>query len=55
MDLETKLQLLKLTDSYWSIFLEEIKELILKYRESQDLIERCESASNRALCKQIRM
>lgn len=50
MDLETKLQLLKLTDSYWSILPEEMKALILKYRECQELIERCESASNRALC-----
>ena len=55
MNLETKLQLLKLTDNYWIILPEEIKELILKYRESQELIERHESASKRALCKQIRM
>ena len=55
MDLKTKLQLLKLMDSYWPILPEEIKELILKYRESQELIERRESVSNRALCKQIRL
>ena len=55
MDIETKLQLLKLTDSYWTILPEEIKGLILMYRESQGFIERRESASNRTLCKQIRM
>ena len=33
----------------------EIKEIILKYKESQEFIDRRESASNRALCKQIRL
>ena len=55
MDLETKVELLKLTDSYWTLLPPEIKEIILKYKESQELIDRCESASNRALCKQIRL
>ena len=55
MDLETKLQLLKFTDNYWTILPEEIKELILKFKDSLEFIERRESASNHALCKQIRM
>ena len=55
MDLETKMELLKLTDSYWTLLPVEIKEIILKYKESQELIDRRESASNRALCRQIRM
>ena len=55
MDLETKMQLLKLTDSYWDMLPVEIKEIILKYKESEELIERRESVSNRALCKQIRL
>ena len=55
MDLETKMELLKLTDSYWTLLPAEIKEIILKYKESQELIDRRESASNHALCKQIRL
>ena len=55
MDLETKMELLKLTDSYWTLLPSEIREIILKYKESQELINRRESASNRALCKQIRL
>ena len=55
MDLEIKMQLLKLTDSYWTLLPPEVKEIILKYKESQELIERRESASNRALCKPIRL
>ena len=37
------------------MFPAEIKEIILKYTESQEFIDRRESASNRALCKQIRL
>ena len=55
MDLETKRDLLKWTDSYWDMLPTEMKDLILEYRESQELIDRRESASNRALCRQIRM
>ena len=55
MDLETKVELLKLTDSYWTLLPPEIKEIILKHKESQEVIDRCQSASNRALCKQIRL
>ena len=53
MELETKMELLKLTDSYWDMLPAEIREIILEYRESQELIDRRESALNRALCKQI--
>ena len=55
MDLETKMELLKLTNSYWDMLPAEIKEIILKYNESQELIDRRESALNRALCKHIRL
>ena len=55
MDLETKRDLLKWTDSYWDMLLTEMKDLILEYKESQELIEWRESASSRALCRQIRM
>ena len=55
MDLEIKMELLKWTDSYWDMLPAEIKEIILKYTESQEFIDRRESASNRALCKQIRL
>ena len=53
MDFETKRELLKWTDSYWDLLPAEMKEIILKYKESQELIDRRESASNRALCRQI--
>ena len=55
MDLETKRELLKWTDSYWDLLPSEIKDVILKYRESQELIEWHESAWNRNLCKEIRL
>ena len=51
MDHETKMELLKWTDSYWDMLPSEMKEIILKYKESQELIERRESVSNRALCR----
>ena len=55
MDLETKRDLLKWTDSYWDMLPTETKDLILEYKESQELIEWREGASSRALCRQIRM
>ena len=55
MDHETKMELLKWTDSYWDMLPPEIKEIILKYKESQEFIDRRESVSNRALCRQIRL
>ena len=39
MDLKTKMQLLRLTDSYSTLLPPEIKEMILNYKESQELIE----------------
>ena len=51
---ETKLDLMKRTDSYWMLLPEEIKDMILKYKESQELIEWRESKMSRALCEQIR-
>ena len=55
MDLENKRELLKWTDSYWDMLPPEVKDLILEYKESQELIEWREGASSRALCRQIRM
>ena len=52
---ETKLDLMKRTDSYWMLLPEEIKDMILKYKESQELIEWRESFVSRALCEQIRL
>ena len=53
MHLQTKLELMKHTDSYWLILPYEIRELIVKYKESQELIEWRESEVSRALCQQI--
>ena len=50
---ETKLDLMKHADSYWTLLPDEIKELILNYRERQELIEWRESEVSRALCRQI--
>ena len=54
MNPETKLELMKHTDSYWMLLTEEIKELILKYKESQELTEWRESKTSRILCEKIR-
>ena len=55
MDLETKLELMKHTDSYWTLLPTEIKEVILNYKERQELIEWRESEVSQALCRQIEM
>ena len=55
MDLKTKLDLMKHTDSYWTLLPTEIKETILNYKERQELIEWRESEVSKALCKQIEM
>ena len=54
MKLETKRELMKWTDNYWDVLPREMRDLILEYRESQELIEWRESPSSRALCRQIR-
>ena len=53
MDNKTKVMLLKHTDSYWMLLPPEIKEIILKYKESQELIKWRESFSSRMICLQI--
>ena len=53
MHLRTKLELLKHVDSYWLILPYEIRALIVKYKESQELIEWREREISRALCQQI--
>ena len=53
MDLETKRDLLKWTDSYWDTLPTEVKDLILEYKESQELIDWREGNWNRILCREI--
>ena len=53
MDLQTKLEWLEWTDTYWDILPVELKDIILEYRKSQEFIDRRESDLNRALCRQI--
>ena len=55
MDVQTKLTLMKHVDSYWLILPLEIRALIIKYKESQELIELRESNDSRALCQQIHL
>ena len=55
MELETKLHLMKYTDSYWTLLPVIVKELILLFKTSQELIEHRESVMSRELCKQIRL
>ena len=43
MDLEKKMELLNVVESYWDMLPPEIQQLILKYKESQELIEWRES------------
>ena len=54
MDNEMKMMLLKHVDSYWDMLPSEIKEMILKYKESQELIEWRESFCSRNMCRQIK-
>ena len=53
MDLEKKLELLNVVESYWDILPPEIKEMILKYKESQELIEWRESFYSLRVRRQI--
>ena len=55
MNPETKLELMKHSDSYWTLLPAEIKEVILNYKERQELIEWRESEVSQALCRQIEM
>lgn len=55
MNLDTKLHLMKYTDSYWTLLPDEVKDIILKYKDSQELIEWRESAQSRTLCHQLRL
>ena len=55
MNFKTKRELLKWTDSYWDLLPSEIKDFILEYKESQELIEWRKSILSRSLCRQIRM
>ena len=53
MNLEKKMELLNIVESYWDLLPPEIQQLILKYRESQTLIEWRESCFNRRLRRDI--
>ena len=54
MDVMTKVSLMHVYESYWELLPDEIKEVILKYRERQELIDWRESEVSRALGVQIR-
>ena len=54
MDVEIKLKMLDIVESYWDILPPEIKDLILEYKESQELIEWRESSASQSMCLQIR-
>ena len=53
MDLEKKLALLSILDSYWDMLPSEIQHLILKFRESQTLIDWRERCVSRRMCWEI--
>ena len=53
MDLEKKLELLKVVNSYWDMLPPEIQQMILTYKESQELIEWREHLYSRRLCRDI--
>ena len=53
MNFKTKRELLKWTDSYWDMLPSEIKDLVLEYKESQELIDWRERIWNRNLCREI--
>ena len=46
MDVKTKVMLLKHTDSYWTLFPADVKEMILQYKDSQELIEHRECSES---------
>ena len=53
MDLEKKMELLNIVESYWDVLPPEIQQLILKYKESQELIEWRGSCLNLRLRRDI--
>ena len=53
MDLEKKMELLNVVESYWDMLPPEIQQLILKYKESQELIEWRENFYSRILRSEI--
>ena len=53
MKIETKVHLMTYTDSYWTLLPVVVEELILQYKDSQELIEWRESVTSRELCEQI--
>ena len=55
MDIEIKLKLLNIVESYWDLLPPEVQEKILNLKESQELIDWREGVLNRTLCKEIRM
>ena len=53
MDNKTKLELLKVVESYWDILSPEMRELILACKTSQELIDAREKKEMREMCKEI--
>ena len=54
MDNETKRMIIKHVDSNWDMLPPELQEMILKFKQSQELIEWRESPDSRELCHDIR-
>ena len=54
MNDKTKMELLTWTNSYWDMLPPELQDMILKFKQSQELIEWRESPVCRKLCRDIR-
>ena len=54
MNVRNKLKLTRVFESYWDMLPPELQEMILKFKQSQELIEWRESPDSRELCHDIR-
>ena len=54
MNVRNKLKLTRVFESYWDMLPPELQEMILKFKQSQELIEWRESPDCRELCHDIR-
>ena len=54
MNFMMKMSLMKRYESYWNLLPEEMRCMILSYRDSQELVDRRESVLNGKFCEQIR-
>ena len=53
-NVKIKLLLMKRYVSYWDLLPEQIQVLILKYKDSQALVYKRQSAASKSMCRQIR-